>query len=56
MLADNAMDLHVCRLAIRHCAWLIDQVQDDLLRPLSAEDRQTLTRLLTQVLAQHEPR
>ncbi len=25
MLADNAMDIHVCRLAIRHCAWLLDQ-------------------------------
>src|SRR5688500_3673868 len=34
---------------------VLDQVQDDLLESLSAEDRQTLTRLLTRVLAQHEP-
>jgi DNA-binding MarR family transcriptional regulator len=33
---------------------VLDQVQDDLLESLSAEDRQTLTRLLTRVLAQHE--
>jgi MarR family transcriptional regulator, lower aerobic nicotinate degradation pathway regulator len=33
---------------------VLDQVQDDLLEPLSAEDRQTLNRLLKQVLAQHE--
>ncbi|MFO7296999.1 MAG: acyl-CoA dehydrogenase [Proteobacteria bacterium] len=25
MLADNVMDMHVSRLAIRHCAWLLDQ-------------------------------
>jgi len=25
MLADNAMDIHVSRLAIWHCAWLLDQ-------------------------------
>ncbi|KQP12295.1 acyl-CoA dehydrogenase family protein [Pseudorhodoferax sp. Leaf267] len=25
MLADNEMDLHVSRLAIWHCAWLLDQ-------------------------------
>jgi acyl-CoA dehydrogenase len=25
MLADNEMDLHQCRLAIWHCAWLLDQ-------------------------------
>ncbi|WP_077032911.1 acyl-CoA dehydrogenase family protein [Pelomonas sp. KK5] len=25
MLADNEMDLHVARLAIWHCAWLLDQ-------------------------------
>ncbi len=24
-LADNAMDLHHCRLAVRHAAWLLDQ-------------------------------
>lgn len=24
-LADNATDLHLCRLAIWHCAWLLDQ-------------------------------
>ena len=27
MLADNALDLHQCRLAIWHCAWLLDQGQ-----------------------------
>lgn len=25
MLADNAMDIHMCRLAISHTAWLLDQ-------------------------------
>lgn len=25
MLADNEIDLHMCRLAIWHCAWLLDQ-------------------------------
>ena len=25
MLADNEMDLHVARLAIRHCAWVLDR-------------------------------
>ncbi len=25
MLADNAMDIHISRLAIWHCAWLLDQ-------------------------------
>ncbi|MBA9006306.1 MarR family winged helix-turn-helix transcriptional regulator [Thermomonospora cellulosilytica] len=32
----------------------LDKVQDDLLGPLSAEDRQTLTRLLTRLLAHHQ--
>ncbi len=27
MLADNVMDMHTSRLAIRHCAWLLDQGQ-----------------------------
>jgi acyl-CoA dehydrogenase len=27
MLADNEIDLHLCRLAIWHCAWLLDQHQ-----------------------------
>ncbi len=27
MLADNEIDLHMCRLAIWHCAWLLDQHQ-----------------------------
>ncbi|MFI9505093.1 MarR family winged helix-turn-helix transcriptional regulator [Nocardia sp. NPDC052566] len=31
----------------------LDKVQDDLLEPLSAEDRQTLTRLLAQLLVHH---
>ena len=25
MLADNEMDLHTSRLAIWHCAWVLDQ-------------------------------
>lgn len=25
MLADNAIDLHMTRLGVRHCAWLLDQ-------------------------------
>lgn len=33
----------------------LDKVQDDLLAPLSAEDRQTLSRLLTELLAHHQP-
>ncbi|WP_237105343.1 hypothetical protein [Nonomuraea sp. MG754425] len=32
----------------------LDKVQDDLLGPLSAEDRQTLTRLLTRLLTHHQ--
>ncbi|MFI6984383.1 MarR family winged helix-turn-helix transcriptional regulator [Embleya sp. NPDC050154] len=32
----------------------LDRVQDDLLQPLSAEDRQTLTRLLTQLFTHHQ--
>lgn len=27
MLADNELDMHQCRLAIWHCAWLLDQGQ-----------------------------
>jgi acyl-CoA dehydrogenase len=27
-LADNVMDLHLCRLAVRHAAWLLDQGDD----------------------------
>ncbi|MGW0658251.1 MarR family winged helix-turn-helix transcriptional regulator [Streptodolium elevatio] len=33
---------------------VLDQVQDDLLGPLSAGDREALTRLLGRVLAHHE--
>lgn len=40
---------------LRRMDGVLDQVQDDLLKPLSAEDRQTLTRLLGRVLAQHQP-
>ncbi|MGK5552445.1 MarR family winged helix-turn-helix transcriptional regulator [Actinomadura kijaniata] len=32
----------------------LDKVQDDLLEPLAAKDRQTLIRLLTQLLAHHQ--
>ncbi|QJS99237.1 MarR family transcriptional regulator [Streptomyces asoensis] len=41
---------------LRRMDQVLDQVQDDLLEPLSAEDRQTLTRLLGRVLAHHESR
>ncbi|MCG3044075.1 MarR family winged helix-turn-helix transcriptional regulator [Streptomyces fenghuangensis] len=40
---------------LRRMDEVLDRVQDDLLGPLSAEDRQTLTRLLGRVLAHHEP-
>jgi DNA-binding MarR family transcriptional regulator len=40
---------------LRRMDTLLDQVQDDLLEPLSAEDRATLTRLLGRVLARFEP-
>ncbi|PJE95876.1 MarR family transcriptional regulator [Streptomyces carminius] len=40
---------------LRRMDGVLDQVQDDLLKPLSVEDRQTLTRLLGRVLAQYEP-
>ena len=33
---------------------VLDQVQDDLLKPLSAADRRTLTTLLSRVLSRHE--
>ncbi|MEV4095709.1 MarR family winged helix-turn-helix transcriptional regulator [Streptosporangium saharense] len=32
----------------------LDRVQEDLLAPLTTEDRQTLTRLLTQLFAHHQ--
>ncbi|GAA2734443.1 MarR family transcriptional regulator [Streptomyces nogalater] len=41
---------------LRRMDKVLDRVQDDLLEPLSAEERQTLTRLLTHALAAHEPR
>ncbi|NBE55052.1 MarR family winged helix-turn-helix transcriptional regulator [Streptomyces boluensis] len=47
----------VTRAGVRHLRRMdgvVDQVQDDLLQPLSAEERQTLTRLLGRVLARHE--
>ncbi|MGC5052543.1 MarR family winged helix-turn-helix transcriptional regulator [Micromonospora sp. DT48] len=34
---------------------VLDQVQDELLKTLSATERQTLNNLLSRVLAQHEP-
>jgi DNA-binding MarR family transcriptional regulator len=40
---------------LRRMDEVLDGVQDELLAPLSAEDRRTLTRLLRQVLAHHEP-
>ncbi|WP_341720780.1 MarR family transcriptional regulator [Micromonospora sp. FIMYZ51] len=43
------------RRQLRRIDQVLDQVQDELLAPLSAQDRQTLTRLLRQLLARHEP-
>ncbi|WP_345575107.1 MarR family winged helix-turn-helix transcriptional regulator [Nonomuraea rosea] len=39
---------------LRRMGRALDKVQDELLRPLPAEDRQTLTRLLTQLLTHHQ--
>ncbi|MGW0911731.1 MarR family winged helix-turn-helix transcriptional regulator [Streptomyces sp. NPDC002784] len=39
---------------LRHLDRVLDRVQDDLLRPLSPADRETLIHLLTRVLAQYE--
>jgi MarR family transcriptional regulator, lower aerobic nicotinate degradation pathway regulator len=48
LTADGARQL-------RRMDGLLDQVQDELLEPLSAEERETLTRLLGRVLARYEP-
>ncbi|MGA4816163.1 acyl-CoA dehydrogenase family protein [Pseudomonas aeruginosa] len=42
MLADNMMDLHVVRLAVWHCAWVLDQgrranVDSSMAKVISAE-------------------
>lgn len=42
------------RRQLRRMDQALDRVQDDLLGPLSAEDRQTLTGLLTRLLAHHQ--
>lgn len=44
------------RRQLRRMNRTLDRVQDDLLQPLSAEDRQTLTRLLTQLFTHHQQR
>ncbi|MFI7004962.1 MarR family winged helix-turn-helix transcriptional regulator [Streptomyces sp. NPDC050145] len=65
-LADRAPDpdhgrrnrITLTQSGVRHLRRLddvVEQVQDELLQSLSAEDRRTLTRLLRQVLDQHEP-
>ncbi|MFI2229579.1 MarR family winged helix-turn-helix transcriptional regulator [Nocardia testacea] len=41
---------------LRRLDRVLDQVQDDLLGPLPAEDRQTLTRLLSRLLMHHQQR
>ena len=33
MLADNMMDLHVVRLAVWHCAWVLDQGRGPMSTP-----------------------
>lgn len=42
------------RRQLRRMDQALDKVQDDLLGPLSAEDRQTLTSLLTRLLTHHQ--
>lgn len=42
------------RRQLRRMDQALDRVQDDLLGPLSAEDRQTLTSLLTRLLTHHQ--
>lgn len=44
------------RQQLRRMNRTLDRVQDDLLQPLSGEDRQTLTRLLTRLLTHHQQR
>ncbi|MEV1005928.1 MarR family transcriptional regulator [Streptomyces sp. NPDC049881] len=39
---------------LRRMDVVLDEVQDDLLRPLTPADRETFTRLLTEVLIHHE--
>lgn len=39
---------------LRRLEQTLDRVQEDLLAPLTSEDRQTLTHLLTQLLAHHQ--
>ena len=39
---------------LRRMEHVLDQVQDNLLEPLSAEERQTVTRLLIRLLAHHQ--
>lgn len=39
---------------LRRMDRMLDKVQDDLLGPLSAEDRKTLTRLLTRLFTHHK--
>lgn len=41
---------------LRRMEQALDKVQDDLLEPLAPEDRRTLTRLLTELLAHHQQR
>lgn len=42
------------RRQLRRMDQALDRVQDDLLGPLSAEDRQSLTSLLTRLLTHHQ--
>lgn len=42
------------RRQLRRMDQALDRVQDDLLGPLSPEDRQTLTGLLTRLLTHHQ--
>jgi len=51
--------IHLTRAGAQHLRRMdraLDQVQDEVLEPLSTEERQTLTSLLTRLLAHHQSR
>jgi DNA-binding MarR family transcriptional regulator len=50
--------VHITKAGVRQLRRMdraLDKVQDELLAPLSAGDRQILTRLLTELLTHHQP-
>jgi acyl-CoA dehydrogenase len=55
MLADNEIDLHTTRLAVRHCAWLLDQgerasTESSMVKVLCSEAYSRITDRSLQVL------